>query len=86
MENFRPPAEGEPSRGGVRPQGHQEKRAQRPRWFAGLLIATSLLAIMAVGSYLLLGRELFQRPLLIVAVVSAWLGALAGLAISSDTG
>jgi hypothetical protein len=41
---------------------------------------------MAVGAYFLLGRELFQRPFLIVAVVVAWLGALVGITIGGDTG
>jgi uncharacterized membrane protein len=41
---------------------------------------------MAVGAYVLYGRELLQRPFLAIAVVIAWLGALAGISIGSDPG
>jgi type IV secretory pathway VirB2 component (pilin) len=51
-----------------------------------LLIAASVLIIVAVGAYLLFGRELFQRPFLIAAVVIAWLGALVGISIGSEPG
>ena len=61
------------------PDGDVANERQRARRLVGLLIATGLLAIMAVGAYLMYGRELFQRPFLAVAVVIAWLGALVGL-------
>jgi hypothetical protein len=68
--------------------GIENKSNQRhtPPWLVRLLIATSLLVIMALGAYLLYGRELFQRPLLAVAVVIAWLGALVGISIGSEPG
>ena len=78
-------AENQPNSGGY-PDRDVETEKHRPRWLVGLLIATSVLVIMAVGAYLLLGRELFQRPLLIVAVVIAWLGALVGISIGSEPG
>ena len=56
----------------------------RPRWFVPLLVATSILIVMAVGAYLLYGRELFQRPFLVAAVVIAWLGALVGISIGGE--
>ena len=68
------------------PDGELESGKQRPRWLIALLLATSLLVIMAVGAYFALGRELFQRPFLIVVVVIAWLGALVGISIGSDSG
>ena len=58
----------------------------RPRWLVGLLIAASVLIIVTVGADLLFGRELFQRPFLIAAVVIAWLGALVGISIGSEPG
>jgi hypothetical protein len=77
--------ENQPNTGGY-PDGDVENEKRRPRWLVGLLIATSLLVILAVGAYFLLGRELFQRPFLAVAVVIAWLGALVGISIGSDPG
>lgn len=46
--------------------GIENKGNQRhmPPWLVRLLIATSLLVIMALGAYHLYGRELFQRPFL----------------------
>jgi hypothetical protein len=85
MSESGPHIENQPNTGGY-PAGHVEKKKHRPRWQVGLLLATSLLVIMAVGAYFLYGRELFQRPLLAVAVVIAWLGALVGITIGSDTG
>jgi uncharacterized membrane protein len=58
----------------------------RPRWLVPALVATSILIIMAVGAYLVFGRELFQRPFLAITVVIAWLGALVGISIGSDPG
>jgi hypothetical protein len=46
-----------------------------------LLVATTILIVMAVGAYVFYGRVLFQRPLLIIALVIAWLGTLVGLSI-----
>jgi hypothetical protein len=77
--------ENQPNASGY-PDGGLENGRQRPRWLIGLLLATSLLVIIAVGAYFALGRELFQRPFLIVAVVVAWLGALVGITIGSDPG
>jgi len=57
----------------------------RPRWLVPILVASSLLIVMAVGAYLLFGRELFQRPFLAIALVIAWLGALVGVNISGDS-
>lgn len=59
---------------------------RRSRWLIALLMATGLLVIVAVGAYFLFGRELFQRPFLVVAVLVAWLGALVGISIPSDAG
>jgi amino acid transporter len=64
--------------------GEVENPNRRPRWLVGLLIATTVLIIVAVGAYLMFGRELFQRPFLVVAVVSAWLGALVGVSIGHE--
>jgi len=58
----------------------------RPRWLVPILVATSLLIVMAVGAYLLYGRALVQRPFLAIALVVAWLGALVGISIGSDPG
>jgi hypothetical protein len=65
---------------------NDDSRKHRPRWLVGLLMATTLLVILALGAYLLYGRELFQRPFLVIAVVVAWLGALVGIGIGSDPG
>ena len=77
--------ESQPNAGG-HPDGELENGRQRPRWLIALLLATSLLVIIAVGAYFALGRELFQRPFLIVAVVVAWLGALVGITIGNNPG
>jgi hypothetical protein len=58
----------------------------RPPWLVPVLVAATILIVMALGAYFLYGRELFQRPFLVVAVVIAWLGALIGINIGSDPG
>ena len=65
--------------------GDVENQRLRPRWLVGLLVATVVLIIVAVGAYLMFGRELFQRPFLMVAVVIAWLGALVGVSIGNES-
>jgi uncharacterized membrane protein len=66
-------------------ENHRSEKS-RPRWLVPALVATSILIIMAVGAYVLYGRELLQRPFLALAVVIAWLGALVGISIGSDPG
>ena len=85
MSKSGPQIENQPNTGG-HSDGDVENEKHRPRWLVGLLLATSLLVIMAVGAYFLFGRELFQRPFLVLAVAIAWLGALAGISIGSDPG
>ena len=58
----------------------------RPRWLVGLFIATSVLIIVAVAAYVMFGRELFQRPFLVAAVVIAWLGALVAISVGNEAG
>ena len=85
MTESGPQIENQPNTGGYT-DGDVENEQHRPRWLVGLLIATSLLIILAVGAYFMFGRELFQRPILVVAVASAWLGALVGLSICVESG
>jgi small-conductance mechanosensitive channel len=80
-----PQMQNQPETGGHR-DGNVENEKSRSRWLIAFLMAACLLIVMAVGAYFLLGRELFQRPFLIVAVVVAWLGALVGITIGGDTG
>jgi hypothetical protein len=68
------------------PTGSRGNDKGRPRWLVPALAATSLLIMVAVGAYLLYGRELFQRPFLAITLVIAWLGALVGMSIGSDPG
>jgi hypothetical protein len=77
--------EDRPNMGGD-PGGDGEVETHQPRWLVGLLIATSILIIIALGAYLFYGRELFQRPFLVVAVGIAWLGALVGVSVASEPG
>ncbi|MFC2036935.1 hypothetical protein ACFLYD_03050 [Chloroflexota bacterium] len=51
--------------------GNVENERPGPRWLSALLLATCPLVIIAVGAYLWLGRALFQRPFLILAVLVA---------------
>ena len=74
------------SKAGGQLDGDKETEKHRPRWLIGLVIASIVLVIVAVGAYFIFGRELLQRPFLIVAVLVAWLGALVGITIGSDPG
>ena len=85
MSESGPQIESQPNTGG-HPDRDVEHEKHRPGWLVGLLIATVVLIIVAVAAYLLFGRELFQRPFLIAAVVIAWLGALVGISIGSEPG
>ena len=66
--------------------GDLESQTHRPRWLVGMLVASSVLIIVAVVAYFMFGRELFQRPFLLAAVVIAWLGALVGISIGNESG
>ena len=68
------------------PAGGETRGRHRPRWLVGLLVASSVLIIVAVVAYFMFGRELFLRPFLLAAVVIAWLGALVGISIGNESG
>ena len=72
--------ESQPNAGGY-PGGDAENGESRSRWLVASLLATGLLIVMAVGAYFMFGRELFQRPLLAVLLLVAWLGALVGISL-----
>ena len=85
MSESGPQIESQQSTGGYA-DGDAGHARHRPRWLVGLFVATSVLIIVAVVAYFMFGRELFQRPFLLAAVVIAWLGALVGISIGSEPG
>lgn len=70
---------------GIENRGNEN---HRPRWLVGLLIATALLVIMALGAYFLYGGEPFQRPFVAIAVVMAgsvrWSGSASAASLAKQ--
>lgn len=57
-----------------------------PRWLVWGFFALTILIVLLGLAYLVSGREIIERPVLIIFLLFAWLGLLAGIALgrSSD--
>jgi len=65
--------------------GEDNKRVFRPRWQLAVFIAISLLIIIFGFAFLLSGKEIIERPILVLFVFLAWFGALVGITVGSST-
>jgi nitrate/nitrite transporter NarK len=56
------------------------------RWLVWGFVALTVLIILLGLAFLVSGREIIERPVLIIFLLFAWLGVLAGIALgrSSD--
>ena len=57
----------------------------KTRWLAWGFIALTVLIILFGLAFLISGREIIQRPVLLIFVLFAWLGALGGIVIGRST-
>ena len=57
----------------------------KSRWLAWGFIALTVLIILFGFAFLVSGREIIERPVLIIFVLLAWLGALGGIALGRST-
>jgi len=57
----------------------------KSRWLAWGFIALTVLIILFGLAFLVSGREIIERPVLIIFVLLAWLGALGGIALGRST-
>ena len=56
-----------------------------PRWLVWGFVALTVLIILLVLAFLVSGREIIERPVLIIFVLLAWLGTLGGIALGRST-
>ena len=54
----------------------------RTRWVITAFWTLTILIILFGLAFLISGREVIQRPLLIVAILLAWFGVLGGVVVS----
>lgn len=57
----------------------------KARWLAWGFIALTVLIILFGLAFLVSGREIIERPVLLIFVLFAWLGALGGIALGRST-
>ena len=57
----------------------------KSQWLAWGFIALTVLIILFGSAFLVSGREIIERPVLIIFVLLAWLGALGGIALGRST-
>ena len=57
----------------------------KSRWLAWGFIALTVLIILFGLAFLVSGREIIEKPVLIIFVLFAWLGALGGIALGRST-
>jgi hypothetical protein len=58
-----------------------EKPGSR-RWVIITFVALTILIVLFGLAFLVSGREVVQRPLLVIAVVLIWFGTLGGIVVS----
>ena len=57
----------------------------KPRWLISAFVALTVLIILFGLAFLVSGREIIERPVLLIFVLFAWLGALGGIALGRST-
>jgi antibiotic biosynthesis monooxygenase (ABM) superfamily enzyme len=65
--------------------GEDNTQKTRPRWQLAVLIAISLLIVILNFAFLFSGKEIIERPILVLFVFLAWFGALVGITVASST-
>jgi predicted membrane channel-forming protein YqfA (hemolysin III family) len=56
-----------------------------PRWLVWGFVALTVLIILLGLAFLVSGREIIERPVLIIFLLFAWLGVLAGIALGRSS-
>jgi hypothetical protein len=54
----------------------------KTRWLISAFVALTVLIILFGLAFLISGREIIERPVLIIFILFAWLGTLGGILIS----
>ena len=54
----------------------------RTRWVIISLAAFMILVVLFGLAFLISGREVIQRPILVIAILLAWFGMLGGIVVS----
>ena len=57
------------------------RKPQKTHWAVYALVALTILLILFGLAFLVSGREVIERPLLIFFLLLAWLGLLSGIAL-----
>lgn len=57
-------------------------RPGRTRWWITGFVALTILIILFGLAFLVSGREVIQRPLLVFFILLAWIGMLGGIVVS----
>jgi predicted membrane channel-forming protein YqfA (hemolysin III family) len=63
----------------------KDPKQTRPGWFVWGFIALTVLIILLGLGFLVSGREIIERPVLVFFLLLAWFGLLAGIAIGRST-
>ena len=59
-------------------------RPGRRRWIVIAFAAFTILIILLALAFLVSGREVIERPILVFFILLAWFGTLGGIAISRE--
>jgi nitrate/nitrite transporter NarK len=59
-------------------------RSGRRRWTVTAFAALTILIILLALAFLVSGREVIERPILVFFILLAWFGTLGGIAISRE--
>ena len=57
----------------------------KARWLISAFVALTVLIILFGLAFLISGREIIERPVLLIFVLFAWLGTLGGIALGRST-
>jgi hypothetical protein len=64
---------------------NSNKDAGKSSWIVYLFVALTILIILLGLAFLVSGREIIERPILIFFLLLAWLGLLSGIALGRST-
>ena len=64
---------------------NQVNKPSKAHWISYAFAALTLLIVVFGLAYLISGREIIERPILIFFLLLAWLGLLSGIALGRST-
>jgi predicted membrane channel-forming protein YqfA (hemolysin III family) len=66
-------------------ENNKTDRSGNPRWVINIFVALTVLIILFGLAFLISGKEIIERPILVFFLLLAWVGLLSGIALGRSS-